>query len=143
MVEIVRFDETHLQAVLDLCRAQGWPSLPEDAGRALRALTAPGVSTAVALDPGLSSVEPLAAPSVVGFAQAMGDGEIQAYLALVLVSELRRGEGIGRMLVRAVAEMAGGTRVDVLSDEGSTAFYESFAHKVMPGYRVYPLDVQG
>lgn len=44
--------------------------MPSDAERAVRALTAPGVVTVVAV----------AGEEVVGFAQVLTDGEIQAYL---------------------------------------------------------------
>ena len=52
------FIEEHLDGVLSLCRAEGWPSFPDDPERAIRVLTAPGVTTVIALDDG----------KVVGFA---------------------------------------------------------------------------
>src|SRR5215213_1846576 len=39
-----------LEGVLDLCRDDGWPSLPADPARADRILTNPGVTTYVAVD---------------------------------------------------------------------------------------------
>lgn len=128
MADVVPFADVHLEAVLDLCRREGWPSLPDDADRALRALRAPGVTTVVALE----------GERVVGFAQVLSDGEIQAFLALLLVVDDMRGRGIGRELLRSAHELAGGLRLDLLSEEISRGFYERFTHRVMPGYRVYP-----
>jgi len=127
-VRIVTFDPGHLEGILRLCAAQGWPSLPSDPERAGRALSAPGVTTVVGIW----------RDAVVGFAQLLSDGEVQAYLALTLVAPDRRGRGIGRALVEAAAQLAGDVRVDVLASPESTGFYECFAHKVMPGYRIYP-----
>lgn len=67
--------EKHLRGVLRLCEAEGWPSMPADPDQAVRALTAPGVLTVVAV----------ADEEVVGFAQMLTDGEIQAYLCNMAV----------------------------------------------------------
>lgn len=127
-VRIVAYEAAHLEGILRLCAAQGWPSLPSDPERAGRALSAPGVTTVVALQHG----------AVAGFAQLLSDGELQAYLALALVAPACRGSGIGRSLVEGATQRAGDVRVDVLASPDSTGFYERFAHKVMPGYRIYP-----
>ncbi len=127
MVEIVPFRPEHLDEVLGLCSAEGWRSLPDDPARALRTLTAPGVTTLVAVAP----------DGVVGLAQVLGDGELRSYLALLLVKQSRRREGHGTALVRAALEADRGGRLDLLSEAGSTAFYERFAHRRLPGYRLY------
>lgn len=125
---IERFDDDDLEGVLTLCRAEGWPSLPGDPERALRALTAPGVTTLVAHDGG----------QVIGFAQILSDGEIQAYLALIAVDPSRRGEGIGRRLIETAIAVAGGSRIDLLADDAATGFYDRLAHRALPGYRLFP-----
>jgi ribosomal protein S18 acetylase RimI-like enzyme len=130
VVDVVPFTEEHLGAVLELCRRQGWPSLPEDPARARRALLAPGVTTVVARD----------ADAVVGFAQMMSDGEIQAYLALLLVAEPYRRRGIARRLVQDALRRAGGARVDLLSERESAAFYRSLPNRSFDGWRLYPLS---
>jgi ribosomal protein S18 acetylase RimI-like enzyme len=122
------FAPGHLDGVLALCVAEGWPSLPADPVRALRALTAPGVTTVVALD----------GADVVGFAQLMSDGEIQAYLALLAVRADRRRSGLGRALVAEALRLAGGQRVDLLSDDDAAAFYERLPHRRKHGFRLYP-----
>jgi GNAT superfamily N-acetyltransferase len=107
-VEILPFSADHLDGVLALSVAEGWPSLPDDPVRALRILTAPGVTTVVVLI----------------------DGQV--------VSARFRGRGIGRALVEESLRVAGGERIDLLSEEASVGFYESFPHFRKPGFRLYP-----
>lgn len=127
MTSVVPFDESYLDEILALCMKEGWPSLPADRSRARRALTAPGVVTVVAVDDG----------RVIGFAQLLTDGEIQAYLSLLLVAEPARGTGVGRSLVRDGYRRASAERLDLLSTEGAQAFYESFTHRRHDGFRIY------
>ncbi|HEY9234764.1 MAG TPA: GNAT family N-acetyltransferase [Phenylobacterium sp.] len=121
------YAEADLPGVLELCAMEGWPSLPEDPGRAHRALTAPGVTTVVATEDG--------AP--VGFAQLLSDGQIQAYLALISVHPEHRRKGVARKLIVTALRLAGGLRVDLLTDTAD-GFYRSLPHLRMSGYRLYP-----
>jgi ribosomal protein S18 acetylase RimI-like enzyme len=130
---IRRFEQRDLDGVLALCRAEGWPSLPDDPARAARVLTAPGVTTVVALD----------GEHVVGFAQLFSDGEIQAFLTSIAVDATQRSRGIGRVLVTEALVLAGGERIDLLSEEGATGFYEQFPHFRKPGFRLYPFHRSG
>ena len=113
--------------MLSLCVAEGWPSLPQDPERAARAFTAPGVTTVVALDE----------RDVAGFAQLFSDGEIQAFLALVVVDARFRGRGIGRALVTEALRMSGGERVDLLSEDDAAGFYQAFPQFRKSGFRLY------
>lgn len=122
------FSEKHLSGVIGLCEAEGWPSYPADPGRAFRALTAPGVVTVVAIDDG----------EVVGFAQMLTDGEIQAYLCEVAVATKARRKRVGKRLVEQAFARSGAERVDLLALDDSEGFYRSFEHRPMPGYRLYP-----
>lgn len=131
--EIRRFEPSYLGGVLRLCEAEGWPSFPEDPQRAARVMTAPGVTTVVAVEH----------DQVIGFAQMFSDGEIQAFLASIAVDEAERGRGIGRSLVNEALRLAGGQRVDLLSEEASVEFYASFPHFRKPGYRLYPFHEDG
>ena len=70
------FTPQDLDGVVALCAAEDWPSFPDDPARALRALTAPGVTTVVATEEA----------AVIGFAQLLSDGEIQAHLSLIAVA---------------------------------------------------------
>ena len=128
MLEIRLFEPNDLDGVLRLCVAEGWPSFPSDPARARRVLTAPGVTTVVAIDSGF----------VVGFAELFSDGELQAFLANVAVDVTRRGEGLGRRLVTAALQRAGGERIDLLSEDSSADFYRAFPHFEKPGFRLYP-----
>jgi ribosomal protein S18 acetylase RimI-like enzyme len=127
-VQFVAFNHEHLPGVLQLCKEEGLPSLPADPERALRALTAPGVVTVVAAD----------GHEVVGFAQMLTDGEIQAYLCSLAVAARSRRQGIAARLVEAAFARSGAERVDLLAVDGSEGFYRSFHHRALPGYRIYP-----
>lgn len=133
MVEIRSFQPADLTGVLRLCEAEGWTSYTADPLRALRVLTAPGVTTVVALS----------GSQVVGFAELFSDGELQAYLANVAVHVDHRGQGLARRLVVEGLRRAGGERVDLLSEDDAVGFYRSFPHKVKPGYRIYPFSRPG
>lgn len=148
-VEIVPFDERHLAGILQLCVELRWPSLPTDAKRALRALTAPGVTTVVAVvggpdGDGGAGRDGDGAPAreadqhPVGFAQILSDGAIQAYLALLAVDAGWRRRGIGHRLVRTGFARSGAERLDVLASPTAERFYRTLRHKRLPGYRVYP-----
>ena len=84
MIEYRPIERGDLDEIVALCEIEGWTSFPEDPERAWRALTAPGVHTLVAVEPG----------GIAGFVQMQSDGEIQAHLSLVLVVEERRRRGI-------------------------------------------------
>ncbi|HMO96285.1 MAG TPA: GNAT family N-acetyltransferase [Tepidiformaceae bacterium] len=128
MAVIEPFTADHLSGVLRLCEAEGWPSFPADPARALRILTAPGVTTVVALD----------GTAVVGFAEMFSDGELEAFLSNLAVDHEYRSRGIGRELVVEALRLAGGDRIDLLSEDDATGFYEKFPHFKKPGFRLYP-----
>jgi ribosomal protein S18 acetylase RimI-like enzyme len=81
---VVRYDASHLPAVLALCDAEGWPDLPSDPARPKRMLSAPEATTVVAVD----------SAAVVAFALAFMDaGGIDAYLATLAVHPEHRRQG--------------------------------------------------
>ena len=126
-MEAIGYERWHLDAIVALCRDEGWPSFPEDPGRAHRVLTAPGVTAVVARDQG----------TVMGFAYLQSDGEIQAHLSNIVVAAARRRTGVARALLQGGIERAGGLRIDLITDTAAP-FYESLAHRKMSGYRLYP-----
>jgi ribosomal protein S18 acetylase RimI-like enzyme len=125
--EVRRFRPDDLDDVIALCAAEGWPSFPEDPERALRALTAPGVTTVVADEGG----------RVVGFAQLLSDGEIQAHLSLIAVHPDARRQGLAREMLRRALAAAGGTRIDLVTDT-APQFYAALPHRRLDGFRIWP-----
>ena len=74
---------------------------------------------------------------LVGVAELLTDGEMMAYLALLVVASRARRRGIGRELIRDLFSRSGLARIDLLSEADSMVFYESFLHRIKPGYRLY------
>lgn len=126
-VEIVPFEEPHAAGISRLCTTVQWPSL-SDADVVARVCTAPGSSAYTALLEG----------EVVGFAQALGDGILQSHLCFLAVHPDHRGRGIARLLTVATFQATATKRMDLITDDDATGFYERFEHKRMVGYRIYP-----
>ena len=126
-MSITRYEQAHLPGILALCEAEEWPSLPANADRAHAVLTAPGVTTVVALD----------GEQVVGFAYLQSDGHIQAHLSQMAVHHAYRRKGIGRALLEYAAPLTGAQRIDLVTDTAE-AFYTSFEHRTFSGFRIYP-----
>ena len=124
---VVPFQVSHLAAVLALCEAEGWPSLPADPARAHRVLTAPNAITLVALDEEV----------VVGFAAAVSDGAIDVYLSTLVVAADSRRKHVATDLLAALFQATGVQRIDLLAEPGSEAFYDSMPHRRFAGYRLY------
>jgi ribosomal protein S18 acetylase RimI-like enzyme len=122
--------ESDLAGIVALCAAEPWPSYIADPRRTWQALTAPGVTTIVAVESG----------RVLGFAQVLSDGAVAAFLSLLLVAPDRRREGIGTQLIRAAFSRCGADRLDLLTDDVADArgFYRKFVQHELLGFRVYP-----
>lgn len=127
MADIVGFDGAHVDGIVRLCAAEGWPSWSTESVQT--AFAAPGVIALVALENG----------RVVGAAQLLTDARVIAYLGLLVVDRQSRGRGIGRALIGELFLRCGLSRIDLLSENDSTSFYESLPHKVKSGYRLYRL----
>ena len=127
MVEVRAFQPADLDRIVELCAAEGWPSFPEDPARALRALTAPGVTSVVAAD----------GAHVAGFAQLLSDGEIQAHLSLIAVDPAYRRQGLARQMLKLALATAGGVRIDLVTDTAPD-FYAALPHRRMEGFRIWP-----
>jgi|HubBroStandDraft_1064217.scaffolds.fasta_scaffold38651_3 ribosomal protein S18 acetylase RimI-like enzyme len=126
-VDVRRFQPSDLGGVIALCAAEGWPSFPEDPARALRALTAPGVTTVVAAE----------GDHVAGFAQLLSDGEIQAHLSLIAVDPAWRRQGLARRMLVLALSLAGGVRIDLITDSAPD-FYAALPHRRLDGFRIWP-----
>lgn len=126
-MEFERYERGHLDGVLSICSEEGWKSYTSDAERTHRALTAPGVTTIVAVDQG----------EVCGFAQLQSDGEIQAHLSLLAVAKAWRRQGIGQKLITFGFEQCGGIRMDLITDDAQ-AFYQAMKYSQKFGFRLHP-----
>jgi ribosomal protein S18 acetylase RimI-like enzyme len=94
---------------------EGWPSAP-DPGRHLALLQGSEVAL-VALDESTDQV--------VGFATAVGDGVMTAFIPLLEVLPAYRGQGIGTELVRGVlARLSDRYSIDLVCDPDLVPFYE-------------------
>jgi ribosomal protein S18 acetylase RimI-like enzyme len=125
MATILQFEDRHIDGVVALCEAEGWPSWTSEA--VSKAFTAPGVLALVAEDHG----------SVIGAAELLTDGSVMAYLGVLVVAAEARRKGVGRALVDELFRRSGLDRMDLLSEVGSKGFYESLPHRTKPGYRIY------
>jgi ribosomal protein S18 acetylase RimI-like enzyme len=142
-VKIVAYEPKHLDAVLAMCKAEGWTTFAGSRDRAARAMGNPGVTALVAIDDeGVGESDAGGSGSggrrVLGFAQAVGDGAFGGYLCMLLVAEDARGQGIGKALVERTLVESGVLRLDLLSSEGAVSLYERFPHIRVPGFRLYP-----
>ena len=124
--------EVHLSGVLRICRSLEWDNFRHDPDITRRSLTAPGVTTLVAV----------AGDEVVGFAQVFGDGVIQAHLGLLAVDERWRRRGIGKGLVEEAFARVGAGRMDLIASDESLDFYRSLEHREQAGFRIYPERVE-
>lgn len=116
------FTRAHLGALMDLVAAEGWTEYTDDAERSYAALTAPGVTTLVAI-----------AGRVVGAIQVQSDGAIQAHVSMLLIDRDSRAAGLGSRLLRAALERAGGLQLDIRTR--TEGYYERLGASRSLGYR--------
>jgi ribosomal protein S18 acetylase RimI-like enzyme len=119
----------HLDGLIALVAAEGWTEYTEDTERTRRALTAPGVTTVVALAEG----------RVVGAIQVQSDGAIQAHVSMLLIGRDQRGRGLGTALLREGLERAGGLWIDVRTR--TEGYYERLGGSRSLGYRITREDL--
>lgn len=74
-LSIEPFANAHVDGLVALVGSEGWSEYAVDVERTSRALSAPGVTTLVAIDDG----------RVVGAIQVQSDGAIQAHVSMLLV----------------------------------------------------------
>ncbi|MBV9194042.1 MAG: GNAT family N-acetyltransferase [Solirubrobacterales bacterium] len=123
-LSIEPFANPHLEGVVALVAAEGWSEYTVDVKGTSRALSAPGVTTLVAIDAG----------QVVGAIQVQSDGVIQAHVSMLLVDRNWRGRHIGFRLLREGLERAGGLRLDIRTR--TEGYYERFGASRSLGFRV-------
>lgn len=117
---------SHLSGVVEICRSLEWGNFRHDPDLTRGSLTAPGVTTIIAVADNTGGV--------VGFAQVFGDGILQAHLGLLAVDEKWRGRGlVGEAFARTGVE-----RLDLIASDESLDFYRSLKHREQVGFRIYP-----
>ncbi len=128
-VDVRPFEDDHAPGVARLATTVQWPSVT-DPDVVRRICTAPGATSFVAVTEGV----------VVGWAQALSDGVLQAHLSFLAVHPDHRRRGIARALVVVTFQTTGAARLDLIADPGEAAshFYAQFAHRRMAGWRLYP-----
>ncbi len=72
---------------------------------------------------------------VVGFLRAISDRSVTTYVAELLIAVKERGKGLGTILLDVCHELYPSTRMDLLSTDGSDAFYQKAGFKSFPGFR--------
>jgi ribosomal protein S18 acetylase RimI-like enzyme len=136
-MRIVPYEPRYLDAVLSLCKEEGWATFTANRERAARAMAGPGVTALVAVEDG-ETADDGGEERLLGFAQAVGDDAFSGYLCMLLVAGEARGRGIGRALIERTLVESGVLRLDLLSSERAMSLYERFPHNRMPGFRLYP-----
>ncbi|WP_299052061.1 GNAT family N-acetyltransferase [uncultured Nocardioides sp.] len=129
-VEVLPFEDAHARDVARLATTVQWPSLT-DPEVVARVCAAPGSVSYVARDEDAG---------LVGWAQALTDGVLQAHLSFLAVHPGHRRRGIGRLLTVATFQATGAKRVDLVTDGAADGFYGTFPHRRLAGYRLYPGD---
>lgn len=74
------------------------------------------------------------ARTMIGLVHVQSDGEIQAYLSLLVVARDVRGRGLGTRLLNHAFQQAAGIHIDLLSRAGP--YYLSLGAEPVPGFRL-------
>jgi ribosomal protein S18 acetylase RimI-like enzyme len=123
------FAQAHLDGLIALVAAEGWTEYTDDVERTYRALTAPGVTTLVAV----------VARRVVGAIQIQSDGIIQAHVSMLLIDRNSRGLRLGSKLLREGLQRAGGLQLDIRTQ--TEGYYERFGASRSLGFRLTREDL--
>jgi ribosomal protein S18 acetylase RimI-like enzyme len=128
-ISIEPFTQAHLDGLIALVAAEGWTEYADDVELTRRALTAPGVTTLVAIAGG----------HLVGAIQVQSDGLIQAHVSMLLIAKNSRGVGLGSRLLRHGLKRAGGLQLDVRTR--TEGYYERLGASRSLGFRLTREDL--
>lgn len=128
-LSIEPFARGHLDGLIALVAAEGWTEYSDDVERTRQALTAPGVTTLVAIVGG----------QVVGAIQVQSDGLIQAHVSMLLIAPNARDVGLGSRLLREGLHRAGGLQLDIRTR--TEGFYERLGASRSLGFRLTREDL--
>jgi ribosomal protein S18 acetylase RimI-like enzyme len=128
-ISVEPFTQAHLDGLIALVAAEGWTEYADDLERTRRALTAPGVTTLVAIAGG----------HLVGAIQVQSDGLIQAHVSMLLIAKDSRGVGLGSRLLRDGLKRAGGLQLDIRTR--TEGYYERLGASRSLGFRLTRQDL--
>jgi ribosomal protein S18 acetylase RimI-like enzyme len=123
-LSIEPFGHAHLDGLIALVAAEGWTEYADDPERTFRALSAPGVTTLVALADG----------RIGGAIQVQSDGVMQAHVSMLLIDREQRGRRLGSRLLREGLERAGGQFLDIRTR--TEGYYERLGASRSLGFRL-------
>ena len=121
--------------VLALYRAAGWFGMSDPAPE-LDAMIANSFAVSAAFDP---------AGRLVGMARALSDGVSDAYILDVVVDPAHRSRGIGREIVKRLADHLASFGVDwivCIGVPGTEAFYRAAGAVPMDGHTAFRFQVK-
>ena len=116
--------------VLALYRAAGWFG-PSDPAPELDAMIANSFAVSAAFDP---------AGRLVGMARALSDGVSDAYILDVVVDPAHRSQGVGRMIVKHLADHLASFGIDwivCIGVPGTEAFYRAAGAAPMDNHTAF------
>jgi ribosomal protein S18 acetylase RimI-like enzyme len=128
-ISIKPFTQAHFDGLIALVAEEGWTEYTDDVERTRRALTAPGVTTLVAIAGG----------RLAGAIQVQSDGLIQAHVSMLLIARNSRGIGLGSRLLRHGLERAGGLQLDIRTR--TEGYYERLGASRSLGFRLRREDL--
>ena len=128
-VSIEPFEQAHLDGLIALVAAEGWTEYTDDVERTCRALTAPGVTTLVAI----------VGQRVIGAIQVQSDGVIQAHVSMLLIDRSWRGGRLGSRLLCEGLDRAGGLQLDIRTR--TEGYYERLGASRSLGFRLTREDL--
>ena len=123
------FTEAHLDGLVSLVATEGCTEYADDTERTCRALTAPGVTTLVAIAGG----------RVVGAIQVQSDGAIQAHVSMLLIDQGWRGRRLGTRLLREGLDRSGALQLDIRTR--TEGYYERLGASRSLGFRLTREDL--
>ena len=123
-LSIEPFAHAHLDGLIALVAAEGWTEYAEHPERTFRALSAPGVTTLVALGDG----------RIAGAIQVQSDGVMQAHVSMLLIDPEQRGRRLGSRLLAEGLERAGGRFLDIRTR--TEGYYERLGASRSLGFRL-------
>ncbi len=120
---------------LALYRAAGWFG-PSDPAPELDAMIANSFAVSAAFDP---------AGRLVGMARALSDGVSDAYILDVVVDPAHRSQGVGREIVRRLADHLASFGIDwivCIGVPGTEAFYRAAGAAPMDGHTAFRFNTK-